>query len=526
MKEDAMRLLDARSGRVTENSLFFIGFKAACEQPGCPICNFTLRGGRRYLSAFVHEGVLDVGMRLEISRARGFCGAHAWQVHQLEWAEWRDGLGVGIVYEDLCGAAIAMLAASRKPLSPLMRRVAAWTGLPLEMQSVHRAHESLYPEGLCPACEHQRFDERYALKELAVQLSQPETRSSYDEWLSHSGGMCREHLRRFRAGRSARAHSSPRGGTGLRPTPEVLHRVTEVTQRNAEDLAAKLATLPSGPSDAEERIAPIEQATALLFGGVMLHRARYQVTPEPLAAARRALLEPDAALMACTICRRVRGAEVTWVRILLERVAASPSEVALKQEASGLCPFHGALLLSVAIVEQSPIAAVAAFYRGMLIRCGEENTGPTGNGRAPELDGRIVSEGCAACRIAGRAAGQTLQSLAGFDPPTARVGSCCLPHFRTLLDLAQDDAARQVWMAQQEERLNALLVELKEYLRKHDYRYRDEPWGEELSSPVRAVAAFSGWPECVPGLVDVAGDAVCGGERVLAGGGRSAATRW
>lgn len=506
----------SRSGRVMENSLFFIGFKEACEQPGCPICNFTLRGARRYLSAFLHEGVLDGGMRLEISQARGFCRAHAWQAHQLEWAEWRDGLGIAIVYEDVCGAAVGMLAAAREPLPPLMRRVAAWTGLPLEMRSVRRAHESLLPEGLCPACEHHRFDERYALKELAAQLSQPETRTSYEEWLSQSGGLCREHLRRFRTGRSARARSSPRGASA-RPAPEVLHRVTEVTRRNAEELAAKLAALRSGPSGDEERSAAIEQATVLLFGGVMLYRARYQVTPEPLIAARRALLEPDAELLACSICRRVRGAEMTWARILLERVAASPSEVALQQEGSGLCPFHGALLLSVAIVAQTPIDAVAAFYRGMLLQCVEENTQPSGNGRAPELDDGILFVGCAACRIAGRVADQKLQSLAAFDPPTARVGSCCLPHFRALLDLAQNDAARRLWMAQQEERLKALQVELREYVRKHDYRYRKEPWGEELTSPVRAVAAFSGWPECVPGLVDVAGGAVSGGERVLAG---------
>lgn len=43
-----------------------------------------------------------------------------------------------------------------------------------------------------------------------------------------------------------------------------------------------------------------------------------------------------------------------------------------------------------------------------------------------------------------------------------------------------------------DERLARLRAELREFIRKNDYRFRDEPWGDEKTAPQRAVAKLGG----------------------------------
>jgi len=50
-------------------------------------------------------------------------------------------------------------------------------------------------------------------------------------------------------------------------------------------------------------------------------------------------------------------------------------------------------------------------------------------------------------------------------------------------------------VADEKARLHGLLQELDEVKRKHDYRFAGEPWGEEKTSPMRAVAKIAGGSE-------------------------------
>jgi hypothetical protein len=75
----------------------------------------------------------------------------------------------------------------------------------------------------------------------------------------------------------------------------------------------------------------------------------------------------------------------------------------------------------------------------------------------------------------------------------------CFPHFR--LALAEAEAAGRVdWLvADHGRRLQALLADLKEYIRKHDYRFVGEPPGRERDAFARAIAYLAGgWFE-LPG---------------------------
>lgn len=69
----------------------------------------------------------------------------------------------------------------------------------------------------------------------------------------------------------------------------------------------------------------------------------------------------------------------------------------------------------------------------------------------------------------------------------------CLSHLRVVLDDADapEEALDQV-LADHRQRLAALLADLKEYIRKHDYRFAGEPLGRESDGFRRATALLAG----------------------------------
>jgi hypothetical protein len=69
----------------------------------------------------------------------------------------------------------------------------------------------------------------------------------------------------------------------------------------------------------------------------------------------------------------------------------------------------------------------------------------------------------------------------------------CLPHLRQALSMARDPDVAAVLVDTQCAIWEKLEGHLSEIIRKFDYRYREEPRGEETGAAARAVAALSGW---------------------------------
>lgn len=67
----------------------------------------------------------------------------------------------------------------------------------------------------------------------------------------------------------------------------------------------------------------------------------------------------------------------------------------------------------------------------------------------------------------------------------------CLPHFLRVLEHAESDEANSL-IEVELEHIHSLREQLKEYLRKHDYRFINESKGEEQGSPLRAVEKIVG----------------------------------
>jgi len=70
----------------------------------------------------------------------------------------------------------------------------------------------------------------------------------------------------------------------------------------------------------------------------------------------------------------------------------------------------------------------------------------------------------------------------------------CIPHFWKVLEATDDEASKAFLINVQRSKTERLSLLLEEYIRKHDYRFANEPKGEESQSPHRAIEMMVGKP--------------------------------
>ncbi len=88
-----------------------------------------------------------------------------------------------------------------------------------------------------------------------------------------------------------------------------------------------------------------------------------------------------------------------------------------------------------------------------------------------------------------------LERLLGEDGLLAAYqasGGLCFPHFRRALTRVRDSAVYAALVEAQRAIGQRRLAELDEFIRKNDYRFRDEPWGQERDAWLRALNALVG----------------------------------
>jgi hypothetical protein len=71
----------------------------------------------------------------------------------------------------------------------------------------------------------------------------------------------------------------------------------------------------------------------------------------------------------------------------------------------------------------------------------------------------------------------------------------CIPHLAILLETTKDTDISDQLFAMEGNNLMGLWNELQEFIRKHDYRYSDEPYGSESNSWIRAIHKLTGAKE-------------------------------
>ncbi len=187
--------------------LIALQLKLAFQEAGCPLCRLYHQAADRYIRNLLWEHVNDGETRLHFVRSLGFCPTHAWQLQQTEMATWGDGLGTGIMVEDLTGRILRELEIAlgdleqkvARPSPPAWQRwwrhLSQWWRHRLARSaraSANNGPPGLWPRGRCRVCELSENSEATYLEWLVRGCLQPD----FQEWYRASDGLCLPHLRR------------------------------------------------------------------------------------------------------------------------------------------------------------------------------------------------------------------------------------------------------------------------------------------------------------------------------------------
>lgn len=214
----------------------------------------------------------------------------------------------------------------------------------------------------------------------------------------------------------------------------------------------------------------------------------------------------------CALCCLVRKEVRRYMDNMLYERVNDPGVRGGVRMARGFCNLHAWQLY-----EEHDALGTAILYRDVLQDVAKGVTGPApstslGPGilqrlrqafqverRAPSPADLAPRQTCPACRVredTERIYGETLLAHladAELRADLARADGLCLPHLRQVLAMADREAAETL-IAIQQAIWKRLLGELDEFIRKQDYRFREEPIGSERDSWIRALALVSGRP--------------------------------
>jgi hypothetical protein len=193
---------------------------------------------------------------------------------------------------------------------------------------------------------------------------------------------------------------------------------------------------------------------------------------------REALARPG-----CAICALNHRAVDGWIQSLLREGITDVKARLRFRDSGGLCGEHTRLLED----RGSPLG-VSILLHDLLTQA------------SPASTARRATPRCGACGYLAESEARYLDALAATlvwpDVQTlfAQSEGLCAPHIQRLIRRARRGTEHwiRVTCAQH---LEPLVAELAEIIRKHDYRYAAEPWGEEADAWRRAAARYGG--ECV-----------------------------
>ncbi len=192
----------------------------------------------------------------------------------------------------------------------------------------------------------------------------------------------------------------------------------------------------------------------------------------------------------CPLCRLVERDEQAFLQSLTyERILDLKTRDALLA-ARTLCLPHARRWQAVQ-GSALGIALVCEQVLGDLLRRSEEENGPRRRLRRRASLERQAP--CPACAV-GEATARRFASVLLYeitDPQVAEAflagGGLCLDHLLLALRASGPEAGRRRLLDLQRRLWEALRGELAEFIRKNDYRFRDEPLGEERDAWIRAL---------------------------------------
>lgn len=214
----------------------------------------------------------------------------------------------------------------------------------------------------------------------------------------------------------------------------------------------------------------------------------------------------------CPVCALAARSVSQYLDTLAYEQVNEPAVRAALRHAGGFCRRHAWQFLQMG----GAVLGAAIIYADLLRTVRRELSADTRTdqrGRSPRrllrglLGGAVPTNRerartCPACAVEEQAEHRYLsiiQEVAGdaaFQERYATADGLCLPHLRAALQGA-DGATADLLLKLTGQKLEGLLHDLAEFIRKHDYRFRHEGWvGREAESPTRAVRFVAGEPFC------------------------------
>lgn len=220
--------------------------------------------------------------------------------------------------------------------------------------------------------------------------------------------------------------------------------------------------------------------------------------------------------MGCAICRLGEKAVARYLAGLIYENANDYQIRAEVKQARGFCTLHAWQLrdcqgagLDMAILSADVLAewvsalqdfAPQAPPPNLLQRLGTTLGLGGGQPDAVTLAENLAPQRpCLVCQTRDEAESAYIhQLLAHWDDPDIQAGfkhagGLCLPHFRQTLRLVTQPAQAEALVRRQEAALSPLLEQVREFIRKNDYRFRHEMTDADGAAWIRALEAVSGW---------------------------------
>jgi hypothetical protein len=149
---------------------------------GCPLCNRMNALSLRFLDSLFYERVTDVGTRVNLAKAKGFCNWHVWMSMKIP----NSGSGIAIIYKDLLDAEIFRFSkwSNARSLSVKSRN------LRLSKKGLSAVLSSWTNKACCPVCKLIKDHERM---EVGVLLDFIDEEIFCQEF-EQSSGICIKHL--------------------------------------------------------------------------------------------------------------------------------------------------------------------------------------------------------------------------------------------------------------------------------------------------------------------------------------------
>jgi len=149
---------------------------------GCPLCSRMKELSLKFLDNLFYERVTDVGTRVNLAKAKGFCNWHAWMSMEIP----NSGSGIAIIYKDLLDAEI--------------RELSEWEGARSFSDKRKRSksrerYRSVFlspweDKASCPICEWVKEHEKFEMGTLLDFIDE----EAFSKEFEKSSGICIRHL--------------------------------------------------------------------------------------------------------------------------------------------------------------------------------------------------------------------------------------------------------------------------------------------------------------------------------------------